>query len=322
MWQMGYNLEITDNLFNPNDIGFLPKNNFINQNLSINQYITKPFWKILKMVNTLYFERENNFTSKKMAYNLMMIKTNMDWKNYLTLVSHIAIKPNTQKDFYDPRTIGYYVNIPKTYQTRTYFSSDYRKPIALDGYLDYVFLDEHHRDKIGYSLMPRIRPNKHILINYSYENTFFRNQKGFVKKLSDLIYFGKRDVREINNSLRVNYVFNNLSSAQLVARHYWSGGRYSQYYTLQSNGQLNPIADNLNADYNFNAWTLDLIFNWQFAPGSLMTLAWKNIVYETNEANKFNYIDNFNSTFNQTLANSFSVKILYYLDASKLRKFH
>jgi hypothetical protein len=322
MWQMGYNLEATDNTYNPNDLGFLSKNNYINQNFSINQYITKPFWKILKMVNTLYFERENNFTTKKMAYNLFMIKTNMDWKNYLTVVSHIAVKPNTQRDFYDPRTFGYFVNIPKTYQSRTYFSSDYRKTLALDGYLDYVFLDEHHRDKLAYSIMPRIRASKRLLINYAYEYALFRNQKGFVTKSNDIIYLGKRDVKEINNSVKVNYVFNNLSSMQLVARHYWSGARYSEYYTLQNNGQLNPIADNLDADYNFNAWTLDLIFNWQFAPGSLMTIAWKNIVYENNPTNKFSYVDNFNSTFNQTLSNSFSVKILYYLDAARLRKLH
>ncbi|MFM2049467.1 MAG: hypothetical protein RI955_2015 [Bacteroidota bacterium] len=318
MWQSSYNIEIIDKKYNPNDMGYLSKNNFINQNFSVNQIITKPFWRFLKMTNTFYFERENNYSSGKYSYNLFLLKSRADWRNHLTMVNQIAVKPTIQHDFYDPRTEGYFVNIPKVYQVRTYISSDYRKTFALDGYIDYVFLDEYHRDKFAYSIMPRIRPNKKILINYTYENIFNRNEKGFVAKRNNNIYFGKRDVKTISNSINIDYVFNNRISTELVARHYWSGGRYSHYYTLQNDGNLNPINDNLNANFDFNAWTLDMVFNWQFAPGSTITVAWKNLVYANTDIEQFKYINNFNSTFNNTLSNSFSIKILYFLNAGKI----
>jgi hypothetical protein len=319
MWQSSFNVEYFDDKYNPNDIGYLSKNNYISQNFSIHQYITKPFWKILKAVNTFYYERENNYKSGKNSYHLFMLKTDIDWKNYLTVVSHIAIKPTMQRDFYDPRTDGYFINVPKVFQTRTYFSSDYRKTLALDGYIDFIHLDEYNRNKFSFAIMPRIRPNKKLLINYSYENSYSTNEKGFVAKNAAHIYFGKRDVKTISNSLKLNYVFNNKISGNLIARHYWSGGQYSQFYTLKTDGNLSAISDNLNADFNFNAWTLDLIYTWQFAPGSLMTLAWKNVVYAEPEAEKFKYINNFNATFNNVLSNSLSIKVLYYLDAGKLR---
>ena len=102
----------------------------------------------------------------------------------------------------------------------------------------------------------------------------------------------------------------------VTARHYWSGGRYSEYYLLQQDGNL-QTANHANADFDFNAWTLDLLYTWYFAPGSQVSLAWKNLIYTSPSGLPFAYQNNFNYTFSQPLANSFSIKVLYYVDAGK-----
>jgi hypothetical protein len=317
MWQCSYNAEFYDDKYNPNELGYLSKNNFISQNFALKQIITKPFWKILKMTNMIYTERENNYASGKFSNQVFMIKTNMDWKNYLTLVSHIATKPMIQHDFYDARTSGYFVNIPAVTQARTYFSSDYRKTIAIDGSVNYLVFNEHKRNQFAFEFIPRIRPNRKLLIIYNYENRYHQNEKGFVTKDDGKIIFGLRNVREIGNSINLNYVVNNKTSAKLIARHYWSSGRYSKYYQLEKSGNLTSIPTNYDANFNFDAWSFDLIYTWQFAPGSLLTLAWKNVVNTEPESTNTTYFQNIQSTFNQPLSNSVSVKMLYYLDAGK-----
>ena len=56
-----------------------------------------------------------------------------------------------------------------------------------------------------------------------------------------------------------------------------------------------------------------MVFKWNFAPGSWFTAVWKNIVdAEGNLTN--NYFDNIDNMFEENQVNSFSIKVLYYLD--------
>ncbi|MCD6346152.1 MAG: hypothetical protein J7L96_01900, partial [Bacteroidales bacterium] len=72
-----------------------------------------------------------------------------------------------------------------------------------------------------------------------------------------------------------------------------------------------------NKDINFNILTVDLEYNWNLAPGSYLTVVWKNNIYTSDSVEDdlfVNYWDNFNQTINAPQTNSFSVKLTYYLD--------
>ena len=73
-------------------------------------------------------------------------------------------------------------------------------------------------------------------------------------------------------------------------------------------------------DANFNAWTIDMALNWWFAPGSQMSIVWKNSMQDYNDILTINWFDNINNTFNTIPQNSLSFKIVYYLDYLYLRK--
>jgi hypothetical protein len=272
------------------------------------------------MTNALYLDYETLYEGNKYAYWQAGVRSKVDWRNYMTMVTYFWANPTIQKDYYEPRTAGWFFNIPKQYQTGIYFSPDYRKTLAIDCGTNYKWYDEKNRSVFDFNFAPRLKLSKKFLLVYSYYNSFSSNAYGFAQSDANHIYFGRRDVKEISNSLYISYVFNNKMNITLNARHYWSGGRYAQYFVLNNDGNLTSTNQNLAADFDYNSWTLDAVFTMQFAPGSFLTLAWKNLVDYDGIVPQFSYNNNWNTTFNQELANSLSVKVLYYLDANSLKK--
>jgi len=101
-------------------------------------------------------------------------------------------------------------------------------------------------------------------------------------------------------------------------RHYWSSVVYNQYYELQADGKLMDVEDNPAADVNFNAFTIDMTYSWEFTPGSELSLVWKNQIYNSNPADS--YFNNLGETIRSDQSNSFSLKVLYYLDYEAIRR--
>jgi hypothetical protein len=90
---------------------------------------------------------------------------------------------------------------------------------------------------------------------------------------------------------------------------------------LQQNGELVSDLDyNKNQDANYNAFNIDLIFKWIFSPGSELSLAWKNSILSNDDHVISGYWKNLDKTWRSDQINSFSVRILYYIDYNSLRK--
>ncbi len=66
-----------------------------------------------------------------------------------------------------------------------------------------------------------------------------------------------------------------------------------------------------NQDQNYNAFNVDKIFRWIFAPGSEFTFSWKNAIFTDGEKVDPDYFDNLSSTWHSDQINGLSVKILY-----------
>ncbi len=109
----------------------------------------------------------------------------------------------------------------------------------------------------------------------------------------------------------------------LKGRHYWNTAVYRKYLTLEANGEFEPnYSYNQNNDFNYNAFNIDVVYSWQFAPGSNLSIAYKNII-ESDEVGIINvptYDENFKKMVRDPQINSISVKLLYYLDYLYLKK--
>ena len=65
-----------------------------------------------------------------------------------------------------------------------------------------------------------------------------------------------------------------------------------------------------------------MVFSWWFAPGSEMSVVWKDAIETSQRAAdaRLPYFDNLQSTLNAPQNNAVSVKVLYYLDYLSLRR--
>jgi hypothetical protein len=173
---------------------------------------------------------------------------------------------------------------------------------------------------ISISASPTYRVNNHIRIGYRLELDNSKNEKGYVKTIGDEIIFGNRNKLNIENSMYSTYSFNTKSSLGLKLRHYWSAVDYdTNFYMLKYDGTLANHDFTNNEDINFNTWNFDLNYSWEFAPGSQLSVLYRNSIYESGTNPNLSFASNLENLFNESLTNQLSLKLIYYLDYNKLK---
>lgn len=75
-----------------------------------------------------------------------------------------------------------------------------------------------------------------------------------------------------------------------------------------------------NNDFSYNAFNIDAVFSWEFAPGSLISVVYKNAIETDEQIILPKFSNNFSNTIESPQTNSISLKVLYYLDYQYLKK--
>ena len=314
---------ISDN-FNPNDLGYLARNNISTYSLNEAYNIYKPFWVAVSASNSVNVTYNRVFNPDVFQSLNINGSHNITFNNYLTTGVYWTFQPLNSNDYYEPRTEGRYYIYPKYYQPGCFFSSDYRKKFALDGEVNYQAFSTNGRNGLYWSLTPHYRFNDKFSMIYSFQSQLNKNDVGFVADgviASDSIYFGTRKVNTITNTLSAAYTFTSTMSLSLNARHYWSQANYSKYSYLNSDGTLAPVP-NYAADFdvNFNSFNIYTSLVWQFKPGSELSLVYQNSIYSSGQEILSNYFDDVNATFQNAQTNSLSLKVVYYIDYQMIKR--
>lgn len=322
-FQYNINANVKSDTYDPNDLGILFINNTIETflNFSYNRY--QPIRKI------------NSYNVSGGAGYSRLFKPGILWnfnvygdayvlfRSFLSVGGGINIEPVITYDHWEPRVTGHYYTFPKNYLGYYWFSSDYRKRFALDGGINYRYFEENNRYNFSFNIAPRFRVNNKLSFNYAFNRAYANDDIGFVNYdgNNDVITFGRRHVSTITNTLNASYIFTNRMSLSLRGRHYWSKAEYQNYYVLGDKGLLfDQPQYSGNSNVNFNAFNIDLVYTWQFLPGSEMSFVWKNAIYTNGSVIIEHFIDDVDETFNSPKSNSFSLKILYYLDYSSVKR--
>ena len=119
----------------------------------------------------------------------------------------------------------------------------------------------------------------------------------------------------------MRYLFRNNLSLSFIGRHYWVRGRYVSYHNLSPDGLL--LDDTKYAtshDFNYDAFNLNMLFEWQFAPGSFATLSWINTINSDSQVIINSFGKNLSGTLTADQLNTISLKVVYYFDFLYLRK--
>jgi uncharacterized ubiquitin-like protein YukD len=317
-WQYDYSREVISNTYDQNDMGFLRRNNRVSNEFSLSHNIFDPFWRLWTLTNSFSIEHTSlyepkQFTDLELEYSLRAL---FDTRFFIML--NTSYLPAGERDYFEPRTPGRFYRTDNAWDTRLTLSSDYRKRIYFDGNISFGRLNaDEPQNEFGFTLQPTFRVNDKFNLAYRLEYNKMTNDIGYVTQLNaDSVFFGRRQSPTTVNTFRTTYMLSNKLSVNFNMRHYWSRVDYDgQYYFLQQNGRLHPVTDNLDInDINYNAFTIDMMITWHFAPGSQMTIAWKNIIDSKGSFLYNDYFENLDVILRQPQINSLSIRVLYYID--------
>lgn len=315
----------TGDTYDPNDMGFILYNNETYNRLRLSWSDYDPKGKIINTQTEFQAVYSTLYRPYKFKTVELEISNQITFVKYWTNTIELEIEPLGFNDYYEPRVWGMVYKIPLNYAGEWQFSSDGRKMFRYYHSFGFRNCPENKNFMYYIGFSPRMRFNDHLSFTVSATLEKELNNYGWVATSFDslqnpTILFGRRDITTVNNILTATYIFNTKASLSLRARHYWSQANYLSFYSLNTDGDLDPASFIDNQNINFNAFSVDLQFIWYFAPGSEMSVVWKNLINTWGDQLEHNYFTDLSNTLNAPQTNSFSVRILYYIDYLNIKK--
>ncbi|MCB9013574.1 MAG: hydrolase, partial [Bacteroidales bacterium] len=307
--------------YDPNALGYNTKTNIFYNRLSFDYDIRDPFWRIMNWSNNIRADITHRLDGMIFSQFLVHASSFVTFRNYFTLGLAAQISPES-KDFFEPRVDGRYYIRPGMGIVHSMLSSDYRKKLAIDFETTYANAPDYKQNYLEQGVGIRFRLNDRFMFIGESNNSWETNDRGYVSASvnEDSIYFGGRNVTTMENTFNFAYSFTNKASLSFRLRHYWSRLEYKDFYLLENNGNLQAAPGINSPDIGYNAFNIDMIYTWNFAPGSEFSIVWKNAIETDDDFIRNGYYDNFRRTLDSPQLNSFSVKFLYYLDYQSLKK--
>lgn len=318
--------EYSDNRYSHNDLGYFTNNNFINNNLYMSYRIIKPKG---------WYNRIN-FNFNTGISHLAQKIGNID-KTYQNAYTNFNINTQTKKlyffglftgynpsrnDFYEPRTIGQFLYRGPRANLGMWMESNSAKKLSF--YTEIFgakFINFYNGKITELSFGPRYRLSSKISVGLNLNIEKSINNIGFASTISDgTTIIGKRDIKTFSNIFDAKYSFSNKMWITMRARHYQSTVKYEDFYSLRPDGRLNPNTTfNENRNTNVNFFNVDMVYTWQFAPGSFFNLVWKNNTFTEKDKSDTAYFLNLKEVLKSDQNNNLSLKVIYFIDYLRLR---
>ncbi|MFD0963727.1 DUF5916 domain-containing protein [Pseudofulvibacter geojedonensis] len=321
--------EFYDDKFNPNDFGFLSRNNlssFLGY-LSYTKY--KPFWLLNGM--SLSFSANQNYYQSlwKREMTKFQINSRLTFKNndILSLGSYLTSKG---RDFFEPRVENRFALISPYIRPYLEYVSDINDRFNYQVYFFYKkYFDNPFNYEIesGYNLNKSIGDNLRFTFgqDFSYlpSNFGVLYVDGSQLDADNNIYYSERNVYNLTTSLKGSYLLSNKMGLSLNLRHLWAQVEDLNPYYIDGSGKLHESdlsIDFTSSQLNYNLFNFDLLYKWQFAPGSELSINWQKVLNVSNEKLENNLFNNLSNTFKSRGVNTFSFKLVYYLDFNVIKR--
>ena len=328
-FRYGVGADITTKDFDNNDLGINFETNYYSLYGNGSYRIlnpTKYFNSFNARINTYsQFQKE---TGKLQSGNInFQINSNTKKNHYLGI--GFDANPVETYDYYEPRTTDRYVIKPTKIGGFIYISTNYNNSFAIDFNPSYAVFDEAGRNSYGFSVGPRYRFNDKLSLNYNFN--FFRqnNNKGYIDSINDdlnsatpnTIIFANRNVITYSNTLSGKYSLNSQMTFNISLRQYWSYAENKNALSLLQNGRLAHFAgytDNKNS--SFYSWNADLSYSWWFAPGSQVSVLYRNNAGGFDRNINKEFTENITNLLNNdALSHVFSISVRYFIDYNQVK---
>jgi len=310
LWNAG--ADFTSNNYNINDIGFFMRPGDYGFMANVTYKNEKPTdW--YREFRTSIFAREMRNTD---GWNLgrdVRIAYFTVFNNYWMA----RVSANADFGMYDDRETrrnGLYRK-PRNYGFESFIRSDDRENIVFDIHYDYNFDSKSkRRHNIGVEIDLKPTTWTEIGLEVSYEP--IRNQEAWVMNIenNDTVtsIFGDRDTDKLDFTLRNTLTFTRDITLQLFGQLLLAKGNYRNFRKLVTPSHFETYQGKVNNNFNEQFFNLNLVFRWEFLPGSIAYLVWTH--NKTGES--LNYftdtMTDFRDTFRYPPSNVFLLKISYW----------
>lgn len=330
--QAGLNYVEESDTYDPNDLGFLLNNNERSVSGFVEYNLFEGVGRFNRLGGGVFANYERLYqpsTFTRVRFNTWIFAESKSFWNYEVWIS---TSPFLRYDYFEAREDGRVWVQPAYTSTGFWMGSDRRNRVRVSVNGNYWSAAEDNWDGITGEVNLRFRASDRLNFNLGVEEGLVRNEAGYVnteevevidpdtgkESIRNDIFFGRRDRKTVTTSFRIGYTFNANMTLSGRMRHYWSAVDYQGFHRLDKDGGL--VGTDYTGDHNndFDAFNIDLIYRWRFAPGSDIFVVWKNSLFNQTEEVAPDYFRNLEGLFQSPQSNSFSLKIIYFLDYASL----
>jgi len=315
--------------FDNNDLGINFQTNYYSLYGNANYRILNPtkFFNSFRINYNLYsqFHKETG----KIQGNNINLNVNIDTKKNHYVGFGVNIAPVESYDFYEARAENRYVILPESYSAWLYISTNYNNKFAFDFNPSYSIFNETKRRTYELTLGPRYRFNDKFSLNYSFDFSRRNNNRGYVDSVDedlntstpDTIIFANRNVITYANSISGKYSISSKMNFNVAVRQYWSYAENKNFLSLKQDGRLTDYENyNTNKDSSFYSWNFDLSYSWWFAPGSQVSILYRNNAADFNRTINKDFEKNVTNLLNnEALNHTFSISVKYFIDYNSIK---
>lgn len=316
-----------DTKYDPNDLGLQFRNNYNDFGIDVNYRTFEPSGKWNRYFTNFYVNYTRLANPSTFTGLGMGLSANGSTKNLNDMGININLRPGKQYDYFEPRKPGSFFITENGVNLNGWWQSNSNRKLSFKANTGVETFLEDGRDYFNYwfGLGPQLRFNDKFMISYSFSRDYYTGDRGYVTQLNGDVIFGDRQREEIEQSVRAGYNFNPYHSLSLTLRNYWGIVKYEEkLFTLMDNGRVTGTTGyttaNIpnNPDINFSTWNFDLGYSWQFAPGSFLTVLYRNELFNFDSEARKTYTQSIDNLFKRPINNVFSLKLQYYLDYNQI----
>jgi hypothetical protein len=314
-----------DKHYKQNELGFFNYSDHQSFSSRISYQILKEYGILREYRNYLWFHDTRTFHSSERKLWGLRFGNDFSTQNLMVFEADFAYSSRT-RDYDKPRTINRYIEEPENFQAKLVVQSNKNKDLSYGfQWNNFAYFNEDHNEKktqnrFNISTLYRFSEQFSIALKSNHLN--FKDDVGFLESIDQDIYFGRRDIRSVENNIDLSYFFDSKKWINLRLRNYWSRAKYDPIlFSLNDNGKrIQADYLDFDPDTNFNLGNLDVNFEWWFAPGSNLVLLYRNQLFKSDNATDLDYFGSLNNLFDQTTKHQFSLRINYLIDFNHARK--
>jgi hypothetical protein len=310
-----------DDKYEQNDMGYFTNNNYVDYGFWTGYKITKPKGFYNRLNFNINFRYSTRYKPSAYQNAFLNMNVNGQMKNLAQVGVNINVNPE-ENDFYEPRRPNMVFKRPGSFRPGFWYYSNEAKKYAFGIEGGARFSKRFDGNAQDAYIFNQYRFNKKLSVSLNTFLEFSNKMAGYAYSTTDSVLIGLRDRRTAENTLNIKYNFTNRMGLNLRVRHYWSKVDFHRFFNLRSDGYFDPVAGegSKNPDSDANFFNIDMVYTWQFAQGSFLNIGWKDASTLFSKDTESGYFKNLRNTLDQAQAQSFSIRVIYFLDYLDIKK--